>query len=109
VSLSEPLSDDSDGELADLVADRSATSPVDAAVAALLPAEIAKLMASLTPRERDILTLRFGLEGGEPRTLEEVGQHFHVCRERIRQIQDQAITKLRHPAFNVALRDRLPG
>jgi RNA polymerase sigma factor (sigma-70 family) len=108
VSLSEPLSDDRDGELADLVADRSATSPVDAAVAALLPAEIATLLAWLTPREREILTLRFGLEGGEPRTLEEVGQHFHVCRERIRQIQARAMTKLRHPAFNAAQRDRLP-
>jgi RNA polymerase sigma factor (sigma-70 family) len=108
VSLSEPLSDDSDGELADLVADRSATAPVDAAVAALMPAEIAKLMASLTPREREILTLRFGLECGEPRTLQEVGRHFHVCRERIRQIQDKAMTKLRHPAFNAALRHRLP-
>jgi RNA polymerase primary sigma factor len=108
VSLSEPLSDDSDRELADLVADRSATSPVDAAAAALLPAEIATLMASLTPREREILTLRFGLECGEPRTLKEVGQHFHVCGERIRQIQDLAMTKLRHPAFNAALRDRLP-
>ena len=108
VSLSEPLSEDGDGELADLVADRSATSPVDAAATALLPAEIAKLMASLTPREREILTLRFGLKGGEPRTLEEVGQHFHVCRERIRQIQAKAMTKLRHPAFNAALRDRLP-
>ena len=108
VSLSEPLSDDIDGELADIVADRSATSPVDAAVAALLPAEVAKVLAWLTPREREILTLRFGLEGGEPRTLEEVGQHFHVCRERIRQIQSRALTKLRHPAFNAALRDRLP-
>jgi RNA polymerase sigma factor (sigma-70 family) len=107
VSLSEPLSDDSVGELGDLVADGSATSPVDAAVEALLPAEIAKLLASLTPREREILMLRFGLECGEPRTLEEVGQHFHVCRERIRQIQADAITKLRHPAFNAALRDRL--
>jgi RNA polymerase sigma factor (sigma-70 family) len=108
VSLSEPLSEDSDGELGDLVADRSATSPVDAAVAALLPAEIAKLLAWLTPREREILTLRFGLECGEPRTLKEVGQHFHVCGERIRQIQDLAMTKLRHPAFNAALRHRLP-
>ena len=108
MSLSEPLSDDIDGELADIVADRSATSPVDAAVAALLPAEVAKLLAWLTPREREILTLRFGLEGGEPRTLEEVGQHFHVSRERIRQIQAEAMTKLRHPAFNAALRTRLP-
>jgi len=109
LSLSEPLSDDSDGELADIVADRSATSPIDAAAAALSPAEIAKLLAWLTPRERQILTLRFGLDRSEPRTLEEVGQHFHVSRERIRQIQSRALTKLRHPAFNTALRDRLPG
>jgi RNA polymerase sigma factor (sigma-70 family) len=108
VSLSEPLSDDSDDELADIVADRSATSPVDAAAAALLPAEIAKLMAWLTPREREILTLRFGLDRGEPRTLEEVGQRLHVSRERIRQIQADAMTKLRHPAFNAAVRSRLP-
>jgi RNA polymerase sigma factor (sigma-70 family) len=108
VSLSEPLSDDSDDELADIVADRSATSPVGAAAAALLPAEIAKLLAWLTPRERKILTLRFGLDCGEPRTLEEVGQHFQVSRERIRQIQADAMTKLRHPAFNAALRNRLP-
>jgi len=108
VSLSEPLSDDIDGELADIVADRSATSPVDAAAVALLPAEIAKLLAWLTPREREILTLRFGLDRGEPRTLDEVGQHFDVSRERIRQIQAEAMTKLRHPAFNTALRNRLP-
>jgi RNA polymerase sigma factor (sigma-70 family) len=108
VSLSEPLSDERGGELADLVADRHATSPVDAAVAALSPVEIAKILAWLTPREREILTLRFGLECGEPRTLEEVGQHFHVSRERIRQIQSRALTKLRHPAFNTALRNRLP-
>jgi len=108
VSLSETLSDDKDGELADLVPDRSATSPVDAAADALLPAEIAKLMTSLTPRERLILTLRFGLDRGEPCTLAEVGQQFHVSRERIRQLQVGAMTKLRHPAFGAAIRDRLP-
>src|SRR5512132_3617567 len=108
VSLSEPLSDDMDGELADIVADRSATAPVDSAAVALLPAEIAKLLAWLTPREREILTLRFGLDRSEPRTLEEVGPHFHVSRERIRQIQAEAMTKLRHPAFNTALHNRLP-
>jgi len=108
VSLSETWSDDNDGELADLVPDRSATSPVDAATDALLPAEIAKLMPSLTPRERQILTLRFGLDRGEPCTLAEVGQQFHVSRERIRQLQVGAMTKLRHPAFGAALRDRLP-
>ena len=108
VSLSETWSDDNDGELADLVPDRSATSPVDAATDALLPAEIANLMTSLTPRERQILTLRFGLDRGEPCTLAEVGQQFHVSRERIRQLQVGAMTKLRHPAFGAALRDRLP-
>ena len=71
VSLSEPLSADSDTELADVVADRSAASPVEAA--ALLPREVAKLLAPLPAREREILTLRFGLDGGEPRSLEEVG------------------------------------
>ena len=108
VSLSAPLSDDNDGELADLLPDRSATAPVHAAAAALGPAEIAKLLASLTLREREILTLRFGLDRGEPCTLEEVGEHFDVSRERIRQSQAGAMTKLRHPAFNTALRDRLP-
>src|SRR5215204_878253 len=108
LSLSEPLSDDMDGELADIVADRSATSPVDAAAAALLPAEVARLLAWLKPRERDILTLRFGLDRGEPRTLDEVGQHFHVSRERIRQIQAVAMTKLRHPAFDTALPNPRP-
>jgi RNA polymerase sigma factor (sigma-70 family) len=107
LSLSEPLSDDSDHDLADIVADRSATSPVDAATAALLPAEIAKLIASLTPRERKILTLRFGLDRGEPCTLAEAGRVFHLSRERIRQLQADAITKLRHPALHTALRARL--
>jgi RNA polymerase primary sigma factor len=108
LSLSEPLSDDMDAELADIVADRSATFPVDAAAAALLPGEVAKLLALLKPREREILTLRFGLDRGEPPTLDESGQHFHVSRERIRQIQAVAMTKLRHPAFNTALRNPRP-
>ena len=62
----------------------------------------------LTPREREVVTLRFGLDRGEPSTLEEVGHHFGLSRERIRQIQADAMTKLRHPAFNTALRNRLP-
>jgi RNA polymerase sigma factor (sigma-70 family) len=107
VSLSQPLSHDNNRDLADIVVDRSATSPVDAATAALLPAEIAKLMASLTSRERQILTLRFGLNRGEPCTLAEIGRHFHLSRERIRQLQDDAMTKLRHPALHTALRERL--
>jgi RNA polymerase primary sigma factor len=106
VSLSEPLSDDGDGELADVVPDPLAISPFDAAAAALLPGEIAELLEPLTPREREILTLRFGLDRGESRTLEEVGVHFEVTRERIRQIEAKAMAKLRHPAFNAAMRDR---
>jgi RNA polymerase sigma factor (sigma-70 family) len=100
VSLSEPLSGDSDTELADVVADRSAASPFEAAATALLPREVAKLLAPLPAREREILTLRFGLDRGEPRTLEEVGQHFNLTRERIRQLEARAMSKLRHPAFN---------
>jgi len=100
VSLSEPLFADSDTELADVVADRSAASPLEAAATALLPREVAKLLAPLPARERQILTLRFGLDRGEPRTLEQVGQHFNLTRERIRQLQARAMSKLRHPAFN---------
>ena len=107
MSLSEPLSDDDDRELADVVADPLAASPFDAAAAALLPGEIAEFLAPLTPRERKVLTLRFGLDCGEPRTLEEVGVHFDLTRERIRQIEARAMAKLRHPAFNVAMRDQL--
>jgi RNA polymerase sigma factor (sigma-70 family) len=107
VSLSETLSDDDDRELADVVADPLAASPFDAAAAALLPGEIAEFLAPLTPREREVLTLRFGLDCGESRTLEEVGVHFDLTRERIRQIEAKAMAKLRHPAFNVGMRKQL--
>ena len=107
VSLSVPLSDDGDGELADIVSDPLATSPFDAAAAALSPGEIAKLLVPLTPREREVLTLRFGLDCGESRTLDQVGAHFDLSRERIRQIEARAMSKLRHPGFNAAMRDRL--
>ena len=99
-SLSETMGADDDAELADLVADRSATSPADAAVIALLPREVEKLLERLAPRERMILALRFGLDRGEPRTLDEVGRHFDLTRERIRQIEARAMSKLRHPAFD---------
>jgi RNA polymerase sigma factor (sigma-70 family) len=100
VSLSEPLSADSDTELADVVADRSAASPFEAAATALLPREVARVLAPLAAREREILTLHFGLDRGEPRTLEEVGQHFNLTPQRIRQLEARAMSKLRHPAFN---------
>jgi RNA polymerase sigma factor (sigma-70 family) len=95
VSLSEPLREDSNGELSDLVEDRSAESPFDAAANALLPAAIEKLLVTLSDRERRLLALRFGLDRGEPRTLAEVGEHLNLTRERIRQIEARALTKLR--------------
>jgi RNA polymerase sigma factor (sigma-70 family) len=82
LSLSEPLREDGDAELGDVVEDRSAESPFEVAATALLPEEITRLLAPLDEREREILKLRFGLDRGEPRTLEEVGEHFNLTRER---------------------------
>jgi RNA polymerase sigma factor (sigma-70 family) len=93
LSLSEPLREDGDAELGDVVEDRSA--------------EIARLLAPLDEREREILKLRFGLDRGEPRTLEEVGEHFNLTRERIRQIEARAMSKLRHPSSDTGARDLL--
>jgi RNA polymerase sigma factor (sigma-70 family) len=87
LSLSEPLREDGDAELGDVVEDRSAESPFEMAATALLPLEINRLLAPLDEREREILRLRFGLDRGEPRTLEDVGEHFNLTRERIRQIE----------------------
>ncbi len=109
MSLSEPLRADSDGELGDIVEDHSAVSPFEAAAAALLPAEITKMLIVLDDRERAVLQLRFGLDRGEPRTLDEVGAHFNLTRERIRQIEARAMSKLRHPAIDRNAQDLLPG
>jgi RNA polymerase sigma factor (sigma-70 family) len=107
LSLSEPLREDGDAELGDVVEDRSADSPFEVAATALLPDEIARLLAPLDEREREILKLRFGLDRGEPRTLEEVGEHFNLTRERIRQIEARAMSKLRHPSSDTGARDLL--
>lgn len=107
LSLSEPLREDGDAELGDIVEDRSAESPFETAATALLPDEIATLLAPLDEREREILKLRFGLDRGEPRTLEEVGEHFNLTRERIRQIEARAMSKLRHPSADTGARDLL--
>jgi RNA polymerase sigma factor (sigma-70 family) len=107
LSLSEPLREDGDAELGDIVEDRSAESPFEVAATAMLPEEIKRLLAPLDPRERDILRLRFGLDRGEPRTLEEVGEHFNLTRERIRQIEARAMSKLRHPSADTGARDLL--
>jgi RNA polymerase sigma factor (sigma-70 family) len=105
LSLSDPLGEG--GERGDFVEDRSAPSPVEAAEAALLVRETTRLLGPLDQREREVLCLRFGLDRGEPRTLEQVGQHFHLTRERIRQIEAKAMSKLRHPAVNCGVREYL--
>jgi RNA polymerase sigma factor (sigma-70 family) len=107
LSLSEPLREDGDAELGDVVEDRTAESPFDHAATQLLPLEISKLLAPLDDREREILKLRFGLDRGEPRTLEEVGEYFNLTRERIRQIEARAMSKLRHPSSDTGARDLL--
>ena len=108
LSLSEPLREDGDAELGDVVEDRSAESPFEVAATALLPEEIQRLLAPLDEREREILRLRFGLDGSsEGRTLEEVGEHFNLTRERIRQIEARAMSKLRHPSSDTGARDLL--
>ncbi len=103
-SLSEPLRHDSDAELGDLVEDLGSVSPSDAATASLLPGLVKAMLADLDAREREIIELRFGLDRGEPRTLEEVGAHFGLTRERIRQIEARAMSKLRHPTVDQDVR-----
>jgi len=107
LSLSEPLREDGDAELGDVVEDPTAESPFELAAAGLLPDEIERLLSPLDDREREILKLRFGLDRGEPRTLEEVGEAFHLTRERIRQIEARAMSKLRHPSSESGARDLL--
>ncbi len=107
LSLSEPLREDGDAELGDVVEDRGAASPFESAAAAMLGDEVGRLLSPLDEREREILRLRYGLDRGEPRTLEEVGEHFHLTRERIRQIEARAMSKLRHPSSEAGARDLL--
>ena len=109
VSISAPLSEDGDGELGDVIEDTTALSPLEEAMANSVPAELARLLAVLDEREREILRLRYGLDQGEPRTLEEVGERMHLTRERIRQIESRALCKLRHPSLETGARDLLFG
>jgi RNA polymerase sigma factor (sigma-70 family) len=106
-SLSEPLREDGTTELGDMVEDCTSASPFDVVANAMLPDEIARLLRPLEEREREVLRLRFGLDRGEPRTLDEVGAHFKLTRERIRQIEAQAMFKIRHPLHETGARDLL--
>ncbi len=107
MSFSEPLSDEGDAELSDVVEDQGADSPFEVAATAMLPEQVQSLLAPLEEREREVLKLRFGLDRGEPRTLEEVGEYFALTRERIRQIESRAMAKLRHPSAEAGARDLL--
>jgi RNA polymerase sigma factor (sigma-70 family) len=109
LSLSEPFGDEGDSDFGDVVADANATSPFDHAANSLLAGEIGRLLAPLDEREATILRLRFGLDRGEPRTLEEIGKHFNLTRERIRQIEAKAMSKLRHPCVDTGAHDLLNG
>ena len=107
VSLETPIGEEEDSHLGDFIPDDEALAPADAASHMLLKEQLRDVLATLTPRESKVLALRFGLEDGRPRTLEEVGKEFDVTRERIRQIEAKALRKLRHPSRSKKLKDFL--
>ena len=107
VSLETPIGEEEDSHLGDFIPDDEAPVPAEAASQTLLKEQLAEVLKTLTPREEKVLRLRFGLEDGRPRTLEEVGKEFNVTRERIRQIEAKALRKLRHPSRSKKLRDFL--
>ena len=105
VSLETPIGEEDDSHLGDFIQDEDSPAPHDAASYAMLKEQLEEVMGTLTPREAKVLKLRFGLEDGKSRTLEEVGSEFNVTRERIRQIEAKALRKLRHPSRSKKLRD----
>ena len=107
VSLETPIGEEEDSHLGDFIEDRGALAPAEAASHQLLKEQVEAVLDSLTGRERRVLQLRFGLEDGRARTLEEVGKEFNVTRERIRQIEAKALRKLRHPSRRRKLKDYL--
>ena len=107
VSLEMPIGEEEDSHLGDFIADDNTPAPADAASYMMLREQLLDVLHTLTPREESVLKLRFGLEDGRPRTLEEVGKVFDITRERIRQIEAKALRKLRHPSRSKKLRDYL--
>ena len=105
VSLETPIGEEDDSHLGDFIQDEESPAPHDAASYTMLREQLEEVMNTLTPREAKVLKLRFGLEDGKSRTLEEVGKEFNVTRERIRQIEAKALRKLRHPSRSKKLRD----
>jgi RNA polymerase primary sigma factor len=107
VSLETPVGSEDDSHLGDFIEDQQAIAPADAAARALLSEAVGEALEELTERERQVVRLRFGLDDGQVRTLEEVGKEFGVTRERIRQIEAKTLAKLRHPIRSQKLRDYL--
>ena len=107
VSLETPIGEEEDSHLGDFIPDEDASEPAEAASFTLLKEQLAEVLKTLTPREEKVLRLRFGIEDGRTRTLEEVGKEFNVTRERIRQIEAKALRKLRHPSRSKKLKDFL--
>ena len=107
VSLETPIGEEEDSHLGDFIPDEAASEPSEAASFTLLKEQLVDVLGTLTPREEKVLKLRFGIEDGRTRTLEEVGKEFNVTRERIRQIEAKALRKLRHPSRSKKLRDFL--
>ena len=105
VSLETPIGEEEDSHLGDFIPDEDALSPADAAAMTFLKTKVNEVLSTLTPREAEVLRLRFGLKDGTPQTLEEVGKAFNVTRERIRQIEEKALRKLRHPSRSKHLKD----
>ena len=107
ISLETPIGEEEDSHLGDFIPDEDASEPAEAASYTLLKEQLSEVLSTLTPREEKVLRLRFGLEDGRTRTLEEVGKEFNVTRERIRQIEAKALRKLRHPSRSKRLKDFL--
>lgn len=107
VSLETPIGEEEDSHLGDFIPDDDALAPADAASMSLLKEQLDEVLKTLTPREAKVLSLRFGLKDGNPKTLEDVGKEFNVTRERIRQIEAKALRKLRHPSRSKKLKDFL--
>ncbi len=107
VSLETPIGEEEDSHLGDFIPDEDVLAPADAATFTMLREQLVEVLDSLTPREQKVLKLRFGLDDGRARTLEEVGKEFEVTRERIRQIEAKALRKLRHPSRSKKLKDFL--
>lgn len=107
ISLETPIGEEEDSHIGDFIEDQDTPAPADAASYALLREQLCEVLHTLTPREENVLKLRFGLEDGRSRTLEEVGQQFNITRERIRQIEAKALRKLKHPSRSKKLKDFL--